>query len=535
MWLLLAVVSAAPAPVDPVLARLAGPLRAVAAGQVAAYRAATLDPLDPEWISVVVDGDPGLSDRLARAGWTVEAEAGGRVQVRVRYRELYTLAGVDGVRRVREPWRAHAKETTSEGYDATMTQDWHTDGVTGKGATVAIVDVGFRGYEDLLGTELPSSVTTDFSRGDDAATDHGVAVAEVIHDFAPDADLVLASFGTDVEFCSLMEDLVAEAVDVINGSIGFDNVWHADGTSSLSVCADWAVENGSAYFAAAGNENDKYRVGALGYVDQGESVSLAGVEGVEVESLRGYVDVSLRWSEPFVAAAQDLDLVVLNADGSECGRAEDYQRGEEGDYPYERVNASGCSDTVTVHLYSPSRAADLEGLEGYLYSYYGMGEAGWTNTEDLTLPGDLFAGVSVGAYYWTDDSAPDYTSRGPTNDGRLKPDVSAPTAVSTATYGRETFEGSSAATPHAAGLGALWVSATRLHGAPDQLKDWMLGEAVDLGDAGADEVFGAGAVRGAEVPNGALACGCGVEAGRPGAGSAIGALAGALLLARRRR
>ncbi len=132
MWLLLAVVFAAPAPVDPVVARLAGPLRAPAAGQVAAYRDATLAPLDPEWVSVVVDGVPGLSDRLARGGWAVEAEAAGRVQVRVRYRELYALAAVDGVRRVREPWQAHPKETTSEGYDATMTLDLHAVGVSGR-------------------------------------------------------------------------------------------------------------------------------------------------------------------------------------------------------------------------------------------------------------------------------------------------------------------------------------------------------------------------------------------------------------------
>jgi subtilisin family serine protease len=50
-----------------------------------------------------------------------------------------------------------------------------------------------------------------------------------------------------------------------------------------------------------------------------------------------------------------------------------------------------------------------------------------------------------------------YSSRGPTSDGRAKPDVAGPDKVSTATYGGE-FPGTSAATPHVAGAAALILS-----------------------------------------------------------------------------
>ena len=51
-----------------------------------------------------------------------------------------------------------------------------------------------------------------------------------------------------------------------------------------------------------------------------------------------------------------------------------------------------------------------------------------------------------------------YSSRGPTNDGRLKPDYVGPDCVSTCAYFPDPFCGTSAATPHVAGALALWLS-----------------------------------------------------------------------------
>ncbi|MFZ5482385.1 MAG: S8 family serine peptidase [Myxococcota bacterium] len=531
--MLLALAAAAfagPRPADPVEARLSWSLREARAlharGEIDAFRFRRPVPLDVDGLSVVIHGDPAtLLPALHEAGFAVEAVGRHAVQAWSPWERLLDTAELPGATRVREPWRASAKEVVSEGYDAVMLQDWHDQGIDGTGVTVGVVDVGFAGW-DSLGDELGDDVTTDFSRGSENATEHGAAVAEIVHDFVPGASLYLATFSTDVEFEEVLVEMADAGVDVINGSIGFDNVWHADGTSTLTLAVEDAVDAGVAYFAAAGNENDKYRVGELAYVDGSEVLAIGGEWEIWAYG-GGFPHVSFRWSEPFGEAAQDIDLALLNEDDSVCAQSLEVQDG--GGWPYEEAYAEGCDEWVRVVVYSTT-GADVDGLEGYVYSYNTLDPAYWTDSEDLTLPGDTISGVSVGAYYADDDSVAEYSSRGPTNDGRTKPDVVAPTAVTTVSYGSP-FEGSSSATPHAAGLGALWVAASNRHGEPKAMKGWMIANARDIGPDGEDNESGAGAIEANEPP--ATTCGCDAGGGAGVAGA--GVLAAALLSRRRRR
>jgi MYXO-CTERM domain-containing protein len=134
----------------------------------------------------------------------------------------------------------------------------------------------------------------------------------------------------------------------------------------------------------------------------------------------------------------------------------------------------------------------------------------------------------VGAYTIDDQTIASYSSRGPTEDGRTKPDVVGPTDVTTTTLGDEAFSGSSAAAPHVAGLAALWVDATEVHDDPAGFAAWQQDEARDAGDAGMDNTYGWGLATGDEAPG----CGCsGVDG--PGAGG-LAAVAVAGFLVRRR-
>ncbi|MEN9785180.1 MAG: hypothetical protein RLZZ299_444 [Pseudomonadota bacterium] len=511
----LAMAAAAPRPADPAWARVDAALRD--AGE--AWGGADV-AVHPE---AGVSG-PALAARLVASGLSVRAVSPDAVQVAGPV-DLRGLAGVPGVARVRPPRRAVPKGVRSEGVDALGVEPWHEAGLDGAGVVVGIVDVGFAGWEDALGAELPGRVRTDFRFGAPGRSAHGTAVAEVVHDIAPEAELVLVTVETDVELAGALESLVAAGADVINASIGFDNVWHADATSPMTRLADAVAAHGVLYVAAAGNEALRTRVGVLGTPDDDGVVPIGDRSGAWVWAPDGWARATLRWSEPFGGATTDLDLVLVNADGSPCGRGTESQDGR-GD-PFESVNAVACTPWVRARV----EAADGQvpaGLTATLHAPGGMAAEAATGARSLTLPADLRNGVTVGAWDVPSDAPFPYSSRGPTDDGRAKPELLAPSAVSTDAFGARAFQGTSAAAPHVAGLAALWISATGRFRDPDAVRDWLADRArLPPADA---RVAGTGIARAGEVPAGTGGCGSVPAQGRWG-----GILVGCALAVMRRR
>ncbi|HAN35643.1 MAG TPA: hypothetical protein DCQ52_09400, partial [Acidimicrobiaceae bacterium] len=85
-----------------------------------------------------------------------------------------------------------------------------------------------------------------------------------------------------------------------------------------------------------------------------------------------------------------------------------------------------------------------------------------------------------------------YSSQGPTFDGRIKPDVSAPAGFNSVTFG-QAFSGTSAAAPVAAGIAALLQGAGLA--VPGRSTAALVKHFVaDLGAPGPDNTFGAGKV-----------------------------------------
>ncbi|UCG16735.1 MAG: S8 family serine peptidase, partial [Phycisphaerales bacterium] len=120
--------------------------------------------------------------------------------------------------------------------------------------------------------------------------------------------------------------------------------------------------------------------------------------------------------------------------------------------------------------------------------------------------------ITVGALNSNDDSMTGFSSWGPVNDGRLKPDISAPGCQSTgdggvtstfstddSAYG--TYCGTSMAAPTVTGLSALLIEDFRnqFPAKPmfrnSTLKCWLAHTAVDRGNTGPDYKFGYGSVR----------------------------------------
>ena len=94
----------------------------------------------------------------------------------------------------------------SQGFGSPLEQvgtlEWQRAGIDGSGVKVAVIDLGFAGYASRLGSDLPASVATiDHCGGSSrraAGTRHGTAVAQVVHQTAPGAQLKLICVDSEV-------------------------------------------------------------------------------------------------------------------------------------------------------------------------------------------------------------------------------------------------------------------------------------------------------------------------------------------------
>ncbi|MEM8569631.1 MAG: S8 family serine peptidase [Pseudomonadota bacterium] len=148
-------------------------------------------------------------------------------------------------------------------------------GVTGEGITIGILSDSFDaapgrldggGYAaDIASGDLPEniSILKDPSRSEvrrldpeDKPTDEGRAMAQLIHDIAPEADILFATaWGGQKAFANQIDALVAAGADIIVDDVKYlAEPFYADGV--VARAAARAVEDGVAYFSSAGNYGD---------------------------------------------------------------------------------------------------------------------------------------------------------------------------------------------------------------------------------------------------------------------------------------
>lgn len=447
--------------------------------------------------------------QIEALGGTYETSYQNLVQARMSPEGIQALAGSELVNSVRLPLRPFTT-AVSEGVATTGAGEWQSlaayraNGVKPK---VAVLDLGFTGYASLLGTDLPSTVTTRSFRSDGNLTPsqpHGAACAEIIYDMCPDVDLYLVNFGTDVEQHNAVSWLIGQGVQVISYSIGWTNAGDGKGTGPICADPERAAAAGIAWCSSSGNDANSHWEGTFSDTNSNSAHNFTSTNEYMSFYVPAYnvVSIWLNWDDwgtwnsgtgTYSGSNQDYDLQLYYWTGSSwqyVASSLGYQTGTQ--WPVEGVGyyylPSSTYWGVVISKYSATRACKLEvftsGNNDYTPIQYAVPSG------SLTIPADAPGAIAAGATDAITDAYHIYSSCGPTHDGRVKPDFAAPSGVSGITYGYRNFYGTSAAAPHLAGAFGLLKGKTRY--STSEIRQILEGRAVELGAAGKDNVYGIG-------------------------------------------
>ncbi len=392
---------------------------------------------------------------------------------------------------------------------------WHAAGQTGRGVKIGIIDSfdGTAWAAALAAGEVPAYAGAfcldenqscgaggaDFWKGQA----HGVAVAEVIHDMAPGAAIYLVSVSTATDLRQGIDYLANQGVRIISRSLGGRFDGPGNGTGDMAAAIAYAETRGIAWFNSAGNAGgNQDRVGGYfrsAWVDPDGDGFMNFPNGSPYLAFNCSFIYGLRWSDWGVNRT-DYDIFIYEEPGGTLlAQAIDDQQGSAA--PLEHFYSPTCTGTdvdyavIQVAQYGNGTAGDtLEFLvnAGVAYS---------SNPYSVNQPAGDSASTGAAAIGAVDPvggaTIAPYSSQGPTNDGRVKPDFSAASGITSLSYadaagGR--FTGTSAATPVAAGAAAVLLGAVPSWTAA-QLVSYLRGQVVDRGVPGPDNVFGTGELR----------------------------------------
>ena len=524
-------------------------------------------------IEVLGNDTTHLASLIRSVGGTVVTSAAGiAVQAEVPATSVRTIAAsplADTVRlprRVNEPVRRYFRPdgfgpTQGVQVASTGAQEWHDSGLTGAGVKVGIIDyfdlslwdVGEMGpLPDASHQFCRDSVDAGFCTIsgaiiDQTGGDHGDAVAEIVKDMAPDAELFIAWGTTISDLIAAIDWFADNGVTVLNRSLGSAYDGPGDGTGDLAAVVDHAAFRGITWFNSAGNDGeDAYLKRTVSstpgyYVNFNDGRAGAGTDTwLRVDSMFGscyYLD-GVRWANDwYLPAAQRTDYSVevwepLSPQGDfsdhvnpastlfaqQIDELDDSQI--DGAFPLEGADASICpTNQYSQYVDSFGQNGSVSYLRVRRNVFTPIGSV--PDQLEVAIAGDAFlelgyydkagsaakpvvdsknpALVAVGAVDVNESERVDpfdpnsiaiYSSQGPTTDGRVKPDVSAPSGFQSAAFGG-TFSGTSSSSPTAAGFAAL-LQGAGLAAPGAGLAALVKHFVTDLGTAGPDNVYGSG-------------------------------------------
>lgn len=364
----------------------------------------------------------------------------------------------------------------ADGVEAIGAQRLHERGMTGENVTVGIVDAGFavghRSIADHVGAYRAFS-----SSGPRV---HGTAVASVVADTAPGANLHLAAVGsttTPAEYRSAVRWLRRSGADVIVDAGSYFGRGASGSIAAIAANASREV----AFVTSAGNYAHRHWSGVVAGGNGSRWVSFGDDRSNYLgasQRVSGRVTVGLRWN-----GSGDYDLYLFrdtpagdwkwaaSTDGTDAEHLSTVV--PRGRY-YVAVERNGTAGNLTPHRLDVFANRVLEKR---------------TPAGSLAAPATAEGVVVVGAAEGT--RVRSFSSRGPTPDGRLGVDLVAPDDVAFAAV--DPGGGTSFSAPYVAGTIALLKGEYPRLAAPE-IGRAVVRSASDVAADGPDPISGYGLI-----------------------------------------
>lgn len=378
----------------------------------------------------------------------------------------------------------------------------NTGGANGQGVKIAIIDLGFQLLDDAqdMGTAPdPPADTTDWTgTGLMTGTKHGTGCTEICFEYATQATYYLHKINGEVQLGNAINQAINDGVDLITSSISYYNTGWADGSGTVCAAVQDATDAGIIFFHGSGNFHQDHWQGIFNTTDGDDwHEYVVGDETNEATVGTGSnnsITVNLQW-EGTPNSTNDYDLYLFNeANGNLLASAtltNDFET-------LTWTNNTGSSVTVEVAVFRFNSSQDefeifVSSGQNLQFNQTGSSSASPSNSlEDLCIT----VGAIRNTEYDDDDpQAESFSSRGPTNGGRIVPDLIAPDGLTLVSY-PEQFFGSSAGGPNTCGLTAvLWSEHDYL--SATGIKELVRGLAAlynDWGDPGKDNTYGDGGI-----------------------------------------